>query len=57
VQKIQNTKVTKCQNNTKSKFQIPNSKTLGNPKSKAQNPKQYQNSNFQNSKQKLCFGH
>jgi len=41
----------------KSQIQNSKSKTPGNPKSKAQNPKQYQNSNFKNSKQKLCFGH
>jgi hypothetical protein len=49
----------KCQRNkipNSGKIQIPKSKTPGNPKSKIQNPKQYQNSNDQNSKLVLKIG-
>jgi len=38
------------------KFQSSKSKTLGNPKFKIQNSKQYQNSNDQNSKLVLKIG-
>jgi len=46
--------------NTKGFYEIRierNTKILGNPKSKAQNPKQIPNSKFQFSKQVLNFDH
>jgi hypothetical protein len=50
-------KITKSQIQNSGKYQNAKVPKCQNPKSKIPNPKQYQNSNFQNSKQELCFGH